>query len=1197
MRVIHTHIQQSPSSHSLFYPCPFLPSLRMRIAFVDPLPWDYQVETPYQQALGGSQSAVCYLAEALAHQGHEVFLLNGTSFISLSRGVVCLPLSLASRGLFQSLGLKALIVVNQPDVGLQLKPLLTGETRLICWIQSAPDQSNMRSLSQPQLRQAYDGFALVSDWQRERFQPFGLADATIKVLRNAIAPAFQSLFSDADSILAAKTQPPILAYTSTPFRGLEWLLELFPQIRAAVPSARLKVFSSMQVYQQDASHDEFRGLYDRCRAVDGVEYIGSLSQPQLAQELRSVTMLTYPNIFFETSCIAALEAIASGCQVITSAIGALPETTAGFARLIPIPHAESELPHFATLTAQTRQTYAQQFVAAAVQGLQAHMTNPEAIASRNSEALASALYNQVEFANRHCTWSVRSQEWISWLNELPSRQEAVRLQPRAALATESLAPTTHPPVEQPPISPSAPSPDALLEQAAQLGQTGQLDAVKRICQQVLQQYPQSARAFHLMGLALLQGGKTEEALPYLERAIALDPKAADYHGHLGVAYCSAKRVDEGIAACQHALSLQPQWLDVRYNLALALHKRGDLTEAIAHYQQVVECQPQNAQALLNLGNALQQTQRYDQAIARYQQALAIRPNQAETWLRLGTAHQMQENWVEAIRCHQQALTLKPNSPETHNNLGIVMHELGRAREAIAHFQQALILEPNFTHARLNLANTLLKLEQFAEAEAAYRQLLEVDPENLQALDGLVRLLRQSGRWADVDAVSDRLIMLSQAYLKVGKSCLVMPLNTLLLPFSAAEQQAIARQYATAITQTTAELRQQLDFGSRRAPVTKPHKRLRIGYVSGDFRDHAVAHLMRRLFGLHDRDRVEVFAYSLGPKDDSDYRKTFEQECNRFWDVSQWSLTATAQQVFQDEIDILVDLAGYTEYSCPRLFALRPAPIQVNYLGYPGTMGADFIDYILTDRVLTPPELAPYMSEHCVYLPHCYQINDNQQAIATMPPRTTVGVPESGIVYCCFNNTRKIDPHLFAVWMRILQQVPGSVLWLFQSYPEAEQHLKQAAEAHGVQGDRLIFAQRLPKTEHLTRLQHADLFLDTRFYNAHTTASDALWAGVPVLTLVGDTFAARVAASLLTALGLPELITPTLADYEQLAIALGSNFQALHTLKTKLATQRLTMPLYDTERSVRAIERAYEMMWQVYVNGEKPRSLVVSGDYG
>jgi predicted O-linked N-acetylglucosamine transferase (SPINDLY family)/glycosyltransferase involved in cell wall biosynthesis len=1147
----------------------------MRIAFVDPINWDYRIETPHQHPLGGSQSALCYLAEELVRQGHEIFLLNNASLAGLSRGVVCLPLSLQSIALFQSLHLDAVIILNGVSIGKQLKPLLPQKTRLICWIQSAHDQPNVSLFHQITEREVYDGVALVSQWQQTQFQKqFGLKPERVHVLRNAIAPCFNNLFTQSDTILAAKSDPPTLAYTSTPFRGLELLLDLFPHIQTAIPDVRLQVFSSLQVYQQDSTHDEFRGLYDRCRTMSGVEYIGSLPQPELAQTLQSVTVLAYPNIFLETSCIAAMEALASGCQIITSDLGALPETTAGFAHLIPVTGA-AEAVRVINLTGDARQEYIHQFVTATIAALQASRDR--------SSTLETKLHQQIAYANQNYTWSGRAREWLAWLDHL-RLQDRVNLSPSVS-AISSSQPTSAPAIAPPPST----LPDwkciELLDQAAQLGQAGRFAEVRTVCETILQQDPQQARAWHLLGLACFQSGDSSTALAHLERAIALNPDEASFQNHLGVVYYSLGQFERGLACYQQAYQLQPQSVDIQYNLALALQKQGNLEAALAHYQQIVARQSDHLQAHLNLGNIWQQQQQFEQAIAHYHHALNLRPAHAETWLRLATARQGQGELAEAMRCYQQALAFSPDSLEAHNNLGTVFHQMGQAQQAIAHYQQALALQPDFPHALLNLGNTLLKLERFAEAEATYRQLLQRDPDDLRALDGLVKLMRQQCQWAEVEAFSDRLMAVAQQQLERGLPCPVMPLNTLILPFSAAQQQAIARDNAQTVARHMAERRRQLDFETKQrqrlAQVTSSQPRLRVGYVSGDFRDHAVGHLILQLFRLHDRQQFEVYAYSVGPDDESHYRQTFIQTCDRFVDISALSPTASAIQLFNDAIDLLIDLAGYTEYGCPELFALRPAPIQINYLGYPGTLGAEFIDYILTDTTITPSDQATFFTERCVYLPHCYQINDNQQIIDPKPDRASVGLPNRGFVYCCFNNTRKIDPGLFSSWMRILIQVPDSVLWLYRSYSEVEHNLKREAEARGVAGDRLIFADHLPKREHLTRLQCADLVLDTRFYNAHTTASDALWAGVPLVTILGTTFASRVAASLLRAIGLPELMTTNLADYERLATHLAHAPQELHQLQTKLASQRQTSPLYDTEGSVRSLEQIYQQLWQHY----------------
>lgn len=750
---------------------------------------------------------------------------------------------------------------------------------------------------------------------------------------------------------------------------------------------------------------------------------------------------------------------------------------------------------------------------------------------------------------------------------------------------------------------------AQLAEAMALGKAGKLAEAAALCNQVLQQQPEQAQAWHLLGLAALQQGQPEVALGHLQRAIALNSHLAEAHNHLGVAQSTLGHLDQGIACYQQAVTLQPDLVDAHFNLALALQKRGteeDWPRAIAHYRQVLVRRPGYARAHLNLGKVLQRQGDSGAALTHYEQAIALQAT-AEAWYALGT---LQQGWGElesAAQAYRQAIALNAQYVAAYNNLGTVLQELGQAQAAIAHYQTALELNPDLTSALLNLANLWLQREQFDEAEAAFRQILAREPEHVQAMDGLVKLLRQTCQWEDVTDWSERLMAIAQRQIEAGQPIDIMSLNTLLLPFTAAQQQAIAQHYAAALGHSLRSMPATLlpDWPRPRLESAQVHpvfvspvvqaqpRRVRLGYLSGDFRDHPVAHLMRRLFELHDRQQFEVYAYSRGPDDGSSYRHQLQHDCDRFIDLWGMPPAAAAHQVRRDAIDLLIDLSGYTEHGFPQLLALRPAPIQINYLGYPATMGADFMDYIVVDPVLVPPEHQPHFTEQCVYLPHSYQINDNQQAIAPAPPRASVGLPETAMVYCCFNNTRKIDPGLFAVWMRVLAQVPDSVLWLFQSYAVVDANLRRAAAAHGVSGDRLLFAPRLPKADHLARLQCADLCLDTRFYNAHTTASDALWAGVPVLTLMGDTFASRVAASLLTAVGLPELITPTLADYERQALHLGHQPAARHRLKHQLRTTRLTSALYNTEQTVRHLETAYRQMWQQYQSERSPQPIYVA----
>ena len=379
------------------------------------------------------------------------------------------------------------------------------------------------------------------------------------------------------------------------------------------------------------------------------------------------------------------------------------------------------------------------------------------------------------------------------------------------------------------------------------------------------------------------------------------------------------------------------------------------------------------------------------------------------------------------------------------------------------------------------------------------------------------------------------------------------------------------------------------FDGRRTGKSK----IVIGYLSNDFRYHATAHLMLSLFGLHNRDEFEIYCYSYGKDDRSYYRSRIQHDCDKFVDISSFGHDAAAGCIYKDKVDILVDLKGYTEGTRLSICALRPAPVQVSYLGFPGTTGADFFDYIITDKIVTPEEHAPYYSEKFAYLPHCYQVNDHTQLIANKDwKKGDFGFPEDSFVFCSFNGPYKIDPVMFDVWMEILRKVPDSILWLLSGNNIAEKNLRREAEARGIQSERLVFADMLPKDEHLSRLRFADLALDTRIVTGHTTTSDALWAGVPVITLQGGHFASRVSSSVLSAIGLPELITHSLEEYEALAVQLARNPAQLQEIRQRLAENRLSAPLFDTPRFVRNLESAYKEMWNIFSAGETPRQIAV-----
>ncbi|MGB5715418.1 MAG: DUF4915 domain-containing protein, partial [Waterburya sp.] len=543
----------------------------------------------------------------------------------------------------------------------------------------------------------------------------------------------------------------------------------------------------------------------------------------------------------------------------------------------------------------------------------------------------------------------------------------------------------------------------------------------------------------------------------------------------------------------------------------------------------------------------------------------------------------------AETAYQRALTINPQYVTACNGLGTLLEKQGKASQAIANYQQALSLKPDFLSAPINLGNVRSRLKQWEEARAAYRQVLSLDAHNCQALDGLLKIQLASCQWGELETLTTQLWSIAQ-----NRSGEVSPFQTLYLPFSAQQQQIFAENHARIIAQKMADRKRQLNFTFPQSKIENRKSKIKLGYVSGDFRNHAVAQLMLRLFELHNRQKFSVYAYSLGPDDGSEYRQKLMSDCDCFRDIQPLNPTKSAEQIYADGIDILIDLAGYTEYAAPEIFALRPAPLQVNYLGYPATLGADYMDYIFTDAVITPPHLKDFFTEQCLYLPDSYQINNNQQPL---PSKTTSkadwDLPEDAFIFCCFNKSEKIESAIFAAWMRILRQVDNSVLWLVESNPEAQENLAIAAESLGIDPERLIFAPRLPKEEHLTRHVCADLFLDTYYYNAHTTGSDSLWAGVPLITSPGETFASRVAASLLTAVALPQLIAETLEEYESLAVHLAQHPQELQGLKQHLRENREQLPLFDTPRTVGHLEAGYRLIWERYLSGRSSQAIQIS----
>jgi predicted O-linked N-acetylglucosamine transferase (SPINDLY family) len=706
--------------------------------------------------------------------------------------------------------------------------------------------------------------------------------------------------------------------------------------------------------------------------------------------------------------------------------------------------------------------------------------------------------------------------------------------------------------------------------------------------------PADASCRHGLGEAYRALGRPAEAIACFREALRLEPGSAATHHALGLAFLDQTHTASAVASLRQAVVLRPESERFHLNLGRALQTQGDVDAAAACYAEAVRLNPGYALAHNNLGVTLQSKGRHHEALERFRQALEIDPDYPEAHLNWGSSLLALGEAGAARREYEEAIRHRAGYAKAHLGLARALEALGEFPSALASCREAVRLQPEFAEAYQALGNIMLVQPDWEGARAAFEHCLELGRENPEAFARLVYTRQMLCDWRTHDSDLARLERDTARALEEGKPSPVVPFCALTLPWSAEQQLAIARSHSLATERQQAALRQTLTL-RHPPPGLSSDGRLRIGYISGEFQDHAVAHQTQGLFRLHDRNAFEVFAYSFGTDDGSSYRRRIREGCDHFIDMGTLDAGECARRIAADGIHVLVDLQGYAGFTRNALLALRPAPVQVHYFGYPGTIAAPFTDYVIGDSVVTPPDVWPAFGEAIAVLPHTYFPTDNEQIVSPRPvSRAECGLPEGVAVFCAFHNRYKLEPLMWSVWMRILQQVPGSVLWLAPAGAVAEENLRREALARGVEGRRLIFARHVPgKPEHLVRLRAADLYLDTLYYNGHTSAADALWAGLPVLTYPGQTFAARVGASLLTAIGLPELIAPNLESYEQRAVHLATHSEGLRELREKLAAHRESWPLFDTPRLVRNLERAYRMVWERHSAGEAPASFRVT----
>ncbi len=625
----------------------------------------------------------------------------------------------------------------------------------------------------------------------------------------------------------------------------------------------------------------------------------------------------------------------------------------------------------------------------------------------------------------------------------------------------------------------------------------------------------------------------------------------------------------------------PQPLTVEEAIALARDaaRSGDLTGAAQICVKVLQAAPEQPQALHLLGMAALRGGHPGEAMELLRKAVRSGPHFAVASNDLGNLLAMQGMLAEAAASYRQAIAEAPDFAEAHNNLGNLLQMTGSLEEAVACYRTAIGLLPGYAEAFRNLGSALRRLDRLDEAVTALRTAIEIDPGFTAAISQLAHQSKELCDWSRLDELTAQLIEIVEA-----GSAAVNPFVFLSLDTTPRQQWLCARRWAA----------EQLGAAGERPTASKGRDRITVGYLSADFQEHATAHLTAELFRLHDRERFRVIGYSYGRDDGSAARRHLKESFEEFVDLLDCSHAESAARIRADGVDILVDLKGYTTDARPEILVLRPAPIQVSYLGYPGTMGSDAVDFVLVDRQVVPADEQPHFTERLVHLPDCYQVNDRRRPIARKPARAECGLPEAGFMFCCFNSVYKITAPMFDIWMRLLGGVPGSVLWLLDSNATAVANLRREAESRLAGGAaRLAFAPSLPNPAHLARFAAADLFLDTLPYNAHTLASDALWGGCPVMTCAGRAFPGRVAASLLRAVGLPELVTQTLADYEALAFELALDPLRLRAIREKLQGNRLTTALFDSRRFTRHIESAFETMWRMHLAGEAPRPFTVA----
>lgn len=766
---------------------------------------------------------------------------------------------------------------------------------------------------------------------------------------------------------------------------------------------------------------------------------------------------------------------------------------------------------------------------------------------------------------------------------------------------------------------------------------GDLEAAKKCYLEAIRIKPDFPIAWSNLAGVFKEQGQLAAAIAYYKEAIRLCPEFADAHSNLGNALKDNHQLDDAMVCYKMAIKLRPDFAIAHGNLGSCFYEMGSIAEAIKSIKYALQLEPNYPDGCNNLGNALREDGRLDEAIQCFRSALSLKPDHPYAYNNLGNAMKDKHHVKEAIHCYVTAIRLLPTFAAAHCNLGSILKEQCKYSQALSHYHEAIQIDPVFADAYSNMGNVYKELGEYEDAIKCYITAIKIRPSYVEAYTNLAAACKDSGKVVEAiqyyqqaliinPRMPDAIANLAHAKLLICDwvtseedfatlsqitelQCMIQtsshhtltsiqPFHALFFPFSLSELQQISLNYSIKVKSGTL-----LQENSRKY-VFRPKSnaaRLKIGYVSSNFGNHSISYSMQSVFAMHDRGKYEVTCYALSASDQSLYRLKIESEVEYFKDISLLHPIDAAQLIYNDGINILVDLDGYTKGARTEIFAMRPCPLQISCLGYTATMASDCIDYIVADETVIPEYLRPYYSEKVIYMPHSFYLSDNsvsQRDVVTMtnmPSRATYGLSEDSFIFCNFNQLSKIDSKLFTVWMNVLKRVPNSVLWLVR-YPEnADVKLLAFARELGVRDDQIIFSDVTPRDEHIKRCYLADLFLDTSAYSAHSTATDCLWSGTPLLSLLQEKMASRVSSSILNSLGLNELVCHSHESYEELAVTLAQDSERLFGMRRHIESCRDNCAVFDPSRWVRSIESAYSNIWDRYDKGVGKDHIMVEDD--